>query len=75
MLFMDDIVLIDELCNRVNAKLEVRRQTLEAKGFGLSRTKTQYMEYKFNDVMHEVGMEVRLDIKYPQERDAKILGK
>lgn len=54
--------------NGVNAKLEVWRQTLEAKGFRLSQTKTEYVDCKFNDVMDEVGMEVMFDTKYPQER-------
>ncbi|XP_070040439.1 secreted RxLR effector protein 78-like [Nicotiana tomentosiformis] len=44
MLFADDIVLIDETCSGVNARLEVWRQTLESKGFKLSRTKTEYLE-------------------------------
>lgn len=33
MLFADDIVLIDETRNRVNARLEVWRYTLKSKGF------------------------------------------
>ncbi|XP_055812049.1 uncharacterized protein LOC129881964 [Solanum dulcamara] len=40
MLFMDDIVLIDETQDRVNDRLEIWRQTLESKGFSLTRTKT-----------------------------------
>ena len=43
MLFADEIVLIDETRNGVNAKLEVWRQTLETKGLQLSRTKTEYL--------------------------------
>ncbi|XP_060203092.1 uncharacterized protein LOC132631539 [Lycium barbarum] len=38
MLFADDIVFIDELRSGVNTRLEVWRQTLESKGFKLSRT-------------------------------------
>ena len=37
MLFADDIVLIDETNKRVNTKLELWRQTLEAREFRLSR--------------------------------------
>ena len=48
MLFADDIVLVDETRVRVNAKLELWRQTLESRGFRLSRTKTEYMECKFS---------------------------
>jgi hypothetical protein len=39
----DDVVLIDENIIGVNQKLELWRQTLESKGFRLSRTKTEYM--------------------------------
>lgn len=53
---MDDIVLIDETCGGVNVKLEIWRQTLESKGFRLSKTKTRYLEYKFSDVTHKDGM-------------------
>ena len=43
MLFADDVVLVDESQAGVNRKLELWRQTLESKGFRLSRTKTEYM--------------------------------
>ncbi|XP_019251332.1 PREDICTED: uncharacterized protein LOC109230270 [Nicotiana attenuata] len=49
MLFADDTVLIDETRSGVNARLEVWRQTLESKGFKLSRTKTEYLECKFSN--------------------------
>jgi len=48
MLFVDDIVLIDETRDRVNAKLELWRQTLESRGFKLSKIKTEYMKCKFS---------------------------
>nr|XP_009798998.1 PREDICTED: uncharacterized protein LOC104245128 [Nicotiana sylvestris] len=44
MLFVDNIVLIDETRGNVNERLEVWRQALEFKGFKLCRTKTEYME-------------------------------
>jgi len=47
-LFADDIVLVDEIRDGVNAKLELWRQTLESRGFRLSRAKTKYMECKFS---------------------------
>ncbi|KAG5610847.1 hypothetical protein H5410_022128 [Solanum commersonii] len=53
LLFADDIVLIDE------TQLRLR----------LSRTKTEYVECKFNDVIHEVGVEVRLDTQNILKRD------
>ena len=43
MIFVDDVVLIDESRIGVNQKLELSRQTLESKGFRLSRIKTEYM--------------------------------
>ncbi|KAG5568126.1 hypothetical protein H5410_064856 [Solanum commersonii] len=46
MLFADDIVLIDEMRDKVNARLEVWRQALESKGFRLSRTNTEYLRCK-----------------------------
>ena len=48
MLFADDIVLVNETRVRVNVKLELWRQTLESRGFRLSRAKTEYMECKFS---------------------------
>ena len=57
MLFADDVVLIDETRGGVNDKLEVWRQTLESKGFRLSRSKTKYLECKFNDVRLENEVE------------------
>nr|XP_016513303.1 PREDICTED: uncharacterized protein LOC107830295 [Nicotiana tabacum] len=68
MLFADDIVLIDEMRGGVNAKLEVWRQTLESKGFKLSRSKTQYLECKFSEGMHEE--EVRIGIQVIPRRDS-----
>ena len=48
MLFADDIVLVDETRAGVNTKLELWGQTLESRGFRLSRAKTEYMECKFS---------------------------
>jgi hypothetical protein len=39
MLFIDDVVLVDESWECVNRKLKLWRQTLESKGFRISRTK------------------------------------
>lgn len=61
MLFADTIVLIDKTLIGVNARLEVWRQTLESKGFRLSRTKIEYLWCKFSDTSYDVGMEVKLD--------------
>ena len=48
MLFADDIVLIDEYREEVNAKLERWRDTLAAEGFRLSRSKTEYLHCRFS---------------------------
>ena len=75
MLFADDIVLIDETRDRVNARLEVWRQTLESKGFRLSRTKTEYLGCKFSDVLDETDVEVRLAAQIiPKKESFKYLG-
>ena len=50
MLFVDDVVLIDETRGGVNDKLEIWRQTLESKGFRLSRTKMEYLECNFSNM-------------------------
>jgi hypothetical protein len=55
MLFADDVVLIDESRIEVDRKLELWIQTLESKGFRLSRTKTEYMRCEFNDVRSDDG--------------------
>ncbi|KAF3624282.1 putative pre-mRNA-processing factor 6-like [Capsicum annuum] len=75
MLFADDVVLIDETWVCVNEKLEVWRQTLESKGFRLSRSKTEYMECKFSVLRQEDNIVVRLDSQDVCKRDSfKYLG-
>jgi hypothetical protein len=48
MLFADDVVLVDESRTGVDQKLELWRQNLDAKGFRLSRSKTEYMKCDFS---------------------------
>ncbi|XP_059309687.1 uncharacterized protein LOC132060785, partial [Lycium ferocissimum] len=75
MLFADDIVLIDETRNGVNDKLEGWRQTLESKGFKLSRTKTEYLECRFSGVPCEADEKVRLGTQAIQKKGSfKYLG-
>ncbi|XP_019259253.1 PREDICTED: uncharacterized protein LOC109237399 [Nicotiana attenuata] len=75
MLFVDDIVLIYETCGGVNRRLEVWRQTLESKGFKLSRTKIEYLECKFSDATLMVDEDVRLDSQViPKRGSFKYLG-
>jgi hypothetical protein len=47
MLFVDDVVLVDESMPEVDQKLELWRRTLEEKCFRLSRSKTEYMKCDF----------------------------
>jgi hypothetical protein len=42
--FADNLVLVDESQATVNRKLEFWRETLESKGFRVSRTKTEIYE-------------------------------
>ncbi|XP_060182744.1 uncharacterized protein LOC132612646 [Lycium barbarum] len=75
MLFANDIVLIDESRSGVNARLEVWRQPLESKGFKLSRTKIEYSECKFNEVIQVEDEDVQLDIQVITKKESlKYLG-
>lgn len=47
MLFTDDIVLKDETRDCVNEKFERWWETLDSKGFKISRTKIEYMNCNF----------------------------
>lgn len=60
-LFAGDIVLIDKTRGSINARLEVLRQTMESKGFKLSKTKIEYLECKFSDMTHQTNVGVRID--------------
>ena len=55
MLFVDDVTLVDESRAGVHRKLELWRQTLESKGFRLSRTKTEHMRCNFGGAAQEEG--------------------
>jgi hypothetical protein len=75
MLFADDIVLIDESRAGVNAKLELWRQTLEARGFKLSKSKTEYMECRFSKQRSSDGSVVKLgEHEIPVDDSFKYLG-
>ncbi|KAG2599597.1 hypothetical protein PVAP13_5KG423621 [Panicum virgatum] len=67
MLFADDVVLVDENRAGVSRKLELWRQTLESKGFRLSRTKAEYMKCDFG-ATHEEG-DVSLEGQVVPKRD------
>jgi hypothetical protein len=55
MLFVDDVVLVDESMMGVDQKLELWRRTLEAKDFRLSRSKTEYIKCDFSATTQEEG--------------------
>ncbi|XP_059310717.1 uncharacterized protein LOC132062090 [Lycium ferocissimum] len=74
-LFIDGIVLIDETHCKVNDRQKVWRQTLESKGIRLSRSKMEYLELKFGDVMRELEVEVKIDtLVIPKRGSFKYLG-
>jgi hypothetical protein len=68
MLFADDMVLVDESRTGVDQKLELWRRTLEAKGFRLSRTKTEYMKCDFSTTTQK-ERDVRLDGQVVPKKD------
>ncbi|KAM1895076.1 hypothetical protein ACFX13_043897 [Malus domestica] len=74
-LFADDIVLIDETQEGVNAKLNLWREVLESKGLRLSRSKTEYMECKFsaNGGQNELGVRIG-DQEIPKSDRFRYLG-
>ncbi|KAG5577097.1 hypothetical protein H5410_057231 [Solanum commersonii] len=64
---------MDELMRSIQD--EVWRQTLESKGFMLSKTKIEYLKRKFSDSMQEAGVEVRPDTQaIPKRHSFKYLG-
>jgi hypothetical protein len=61
-------VLVDDSQAGVNRKLELWRQTLESKGFRLSRTKTEYMRCGFSTTTRKEE-EVSLDGQVVPRKD------
>jgi len=49
MLFTDDIVLIGENREEVNQSLDVLGLAAEEKGLKINRSKTEYIEYEFDE--------------------------
>jgi len=73
-LFADHIVLIDETRQEVNDKLESWRLTLEARGFRLSRSKTEYMHCCFSGRIEEGGVVTLDGRQIPKVDKFKYLG-
>jgi len=75
MLFADDVVLLGESREELNGRLETWRQALEAYGFRLSRSKTEYMECNFSRRRSRSTLEVKVgDHIIPQVTRFKYLG-
>ncbi|KAL5193570.1 hypothetical protein HKD37_20G055768 [Glycine soja] len=75
MLFADDIVLLGESREELNERLETWRRALETYGFRLSRSKSEYMECKFNKRRRVFNSEVKIgDHIIPQVTRFKYLG-
>jgi hypothetical protein len=62
------VVLVDESRTGVYQKLKLWRRTLEAKSFGLSRPKAEYMKCDFSATTQEEG-DVRLDGQVVLKKD------
>jgi len=60
MFFADDVVLLGESREELNGRLETWRQALEAFGFRLSRSKTEYMECNFSKRRSRSTLEVKV---------------
>jgi hypothetical protein len=67
MLFVDDVVLVDESRTRVDQKLKLWRRTLEAKGFRVSRSKMVYMKCDFSATTQEEGVLDSMVRWYPRK--------
>ncbi|KAL5157078.1 Outer envelope protein 64, mitochondrial [Glycine soja] len=75
MVFADDIVLLGESREELNERLETWRRALETHGFRLSRSKSEYMECKFNKRRRVSNSEVKIgDHIIPQVTRFKYLG-
>jgi len=64
MLFVDDIILIDEIREMINNKLDSWTDTLETTDFRLSRSKTKYLKCSFYE--GEAGMEAMGGVAIPR---------
>jgi hypothetical protein len=67
MLFANNVVLVDESKTGIDQKLELWRRTLEAKGFRLSRSKTEYIKCNFSATTQEEGMLDSMVRWYPRK--------
>jgi len=74
MLFADNIVLIGETKGGLNDTFEQWRQTLESRGFRLSRSKTEYLKCEFSGVGGDEGEITMVGAVIPRVQKFKYLG-
>lgn len=75
MFFANDIILLGESKEDLNERLKTSSQALETHDFHLRRSKTSYMECKFNKRIRVFNLEVKIeDHIIPQVTQFKYLG-
>ncbi|GKD10437.1 retrovirus-related pol polyprotein LINE-1 [Tanacetum coccineum] len=72
MIFVDDIVLVSELAEGLNDRLENWRGALEANGLRVSREKTEYLRCDFSnsEIAHNEEVEVCIGDKILQPKES-----
>ncbi|MFS7997302.1 putative RNA-directed DNA polymerase [Helianthus anomalus] len=75
LLFADDIVLVADSKQSLNARLEEWRAALEGRGLKISRSKTEYLYCDFSGVDNEEDIQITIDSHaVPQVTKFKYLG-
>ena len=70
MFFSNDLVLVDESRDSVNAELERWWEALEFKGFKISCTKIEYMYRRFSGDVQGVETTMRIEAQEIPQRDS-----
>lgn len=70
MLFVDDIILVDELKEGMNAKLKRLWETLKFEGFKISHTETEYINYNFSGNIYWAKTSVAIEAQEILWRDS-----
>lgn len=60
MLFADDVVLLGESSKELNGRMETQRRALEAYGFRLSISNTEYMKCNISKRQSMPSLEVKV---------------
>ena len=68
-LFVDDLVLVNESRDCVNLKFEGWRETLEFKGFKISCTKIEYMHPNFSGEVQSDVISMRIEAQDTPQRE------